>query len=75
MRIPVAVPPNAAPKLPTPPGRTAPSDAEDAGRQRERDIDEALEQSFPASDPPSWTLGVTRSDPATPDRAGARRIH
>jgi hypothetical protein len=33
-------------------------DAEDADRTLEDEIDETLAASFPASDPPSWTLGT-----------------
>ncbi|MEW6270006.1 MAG: hypothetical protein AB1689_12000 [Thermodesulfobacteriota bacterium] len=33
----------------------------------ERKIDEAIEETFPASDPPFWTLGLPR------DEKGARR--
>ena len=34
----------------------------------ERAIDDALEDSFPASDPPSWTPGVARVDPTSAGR-------
>ena len=72
-------------KLPPTPGRALPSDADTLRRERERTIDEELAQSFPASDPPSWTMGVApaaaRSDddsdgagPAAPGR-GERALH
>lgn len=37
----------------------------------ERQIDDTLSSSFPASDPPSWTLGRTRKAPMDPSEGSA----
>ena len=40
------------------------NDEETPGEMTEAEIDENLKESFPASDPPSWTLGTDHSAPA-----------
>jgi len=39
----------------------------------EADIDDTLDASFPASDPPSWTSGIAQAGDATRKRSRRRR--
>jgi hypothetical protein len=68
MPIPIPGQPRPAPKAPPQGARIASSEADRLRRQREREIDEELAQSFPASDPPSWTMGVTPADESAPSK-------
>lgn len=38
----------------------------DEGRMSEAEIDKNLQDTFPASDPPSWTLGTNRHQEESP---------
>lgn len=52
------VPPRIVPLAPTLPGRNLaqPEQERSPAAVSEQDIDESLEESFPASDPPSWIV-------------------
>ena len=72
-------------KFPPAPDRAVTTDADTLLRERERTIDEELAQSFPASDPPSWTMGVAPAAAKSDDdsdgvgpaalRRGQRALH
>ena len=51
-------------------GGENPDPVVDTGDEREiseSEIDETIEESFPASDPPSWTLGTNHNVPTKPE--------
>lgn len=49
--------PDDAADHPIPEGQRVPKDDRNAKKECERLLDGELEDTFPASDPPSWTLG------------------